>query len=78
MEPSGERLRANAWGPFYVTDTCDACGICASRAPDNFARSWDGTYYAVLQQPESPEEVQAMRGAMQACPRHCIHDDWDA
>lgn len=78
MEPSGERLRVNAWGPFYVTDECDACGICAYCAPDNFARSWDGTYYAVLQQPENTKEVRSMREAMQACPRHCIGDDWDA
>jgi len=78
MQPNGERLRVNAWGPFYVTDLCDGCGICAACAPDNFAAGWDGTYYAVLQQPESKAEVRAMRKAMEACPRHCIGDDWDA
>jgi ferredoxin len=78
MERTGERLRANAWGPFYVTDECDACGICAVSAPENFARSWDGTYFAVLQQPENVREVQAVREAMTACPRQCIKDDWDA
>jgi ferredoxin len=78
MGSSGERLRANAWGPFYVTDECDACGVCESHAPDNFARNWDGAYYAVLQQPASVDEVRAMQDAMRACPRRCIRDDWDA
>lgn len=78
MEPTGERLRVNAWGPFYVTDLCDGCGLCAKHAPLNFLRSWDGTYYAVVQQPENVEEVRAMRKAMEACPLRCIRDDWDA
>jgi len=71
-------LRVNTWGPFYVTDLCDGCGLCAKRAPENFAQSWDGTYYAVVQQPESGEEVGAMYRAKEACPLHCIRDDWDA
>jgi ferredoxin len=78
MVPTGERYRANAWGPFYVTDACDACGICVDHAPENFARSWDATYYVVLQQPETKDEVRAVQRAMEACPRQCIFDDWDA
>jgi ferredoxin len=78
MEPSGERWLANAWGPFYVTDECDGCGICVECAPDNFAQSADGTYYAVVKQPESNDEARATREAMDACPRQCIGDDWDA
>ena len=76
MEPTGERIRVNAWGPFYVTDLCDGCGLCAQHASENFAKSWDGTYYAVAQQPESTDAVQAMLRAAEACPLHCIKDDW--
>jgi ferredoxin len=61
MAPNGERKRTNAWGPFYVTDECDGCGICADCAPDNFAQSWDGTYYTVVQQPETEDMVRETR-----------------
>ena len=78
MGMKGGRRQVNAWGPFYVSDECDGCGICADCAPDNFAESADGTYYAVVQQPERRDEIRAMRQAMDACPRQCIGDDWDA
>lgn len=77
MITMGERLRANSWGRYYVADECDACGICATHAPANFAMNWDGTYYAVLHQPEGAAEQQAVRVAMWACPLHCIRDDGD-
>ena len=77
MESSGERLRANAWGRYYVSDECDACGLCAECAPANFGAAWDGTYYAVAAPPANDAEERAMRDAMAACPRQCIHDDGD-
>ena len=77
MMATGERLRANSWGRYYVTDDCNACGICAGIAPANFARSWDGTYFALLHQPEGAAEQAAVREAMEACPLGCIGDDGD-
>lgn len=75
MSTSLERIRANAWGRYYVTVECDACGVCAVHAPDNIGRSWDGTYYAVAAQPSNGGEDGQMRAALAACPLHCIHDD---
>lgn len=77
MSATGERIRANAWGAYYVADDCDGCGVCLSCAPDNFGRSWDGTYYAVLHQPLGEAEEEAVLKAMAACPMHCIKDDGD-
>jgi ferredoxin len=77
MEPSGERIRANAWGRYYVTGECNSCGLCASCAPDNFGPSWDGTYYAVAAQPANDNEELAVRDAIDACPQRCIKDDGD-
>lgn len=77
MIATAERIRANAWGQYYVTGECDACGICAEHAPYNFAQSWDGTYYAVLHQPMDEGEERAVREAMAACPLRCIKDDGD-
>jgi ferredoxin len=77
MMPSGERLRANAWGRYYVTDECDACGLCEEYAPDVFAPAWDGTYYAIAAQPVGVIEERAVWDAMAVCPRQCIKEDGD-
>jgi len=77
MESIGERIRASAWGRYYVTDECDACGLCAECAPGNFGRSWDGTYYAVAAQPTTDREEREVEQAMATCPLQCIHDDGD-
>ena len=77
MEGSAERIRANAWGRYYVSAECDACGLCAECAPGNFGLGEDGTYYAVAEQPATDRDERAVRDAMAACPRQCIHDDGD-
>jgi ferredoxin len=78
MLATGERIRANTWGRYYVTNGCNGCGLCCYIAPLNFGRSWDGSYYAVAIQPESPAEVVAVEAARDACPQLCIRDDGDA
>jgi ferredoxin len=78
MIASTERLRANAWGRYYVSGECNACGICAACAPDNIGRSWDDAYCAVAFQPADDREELEMRDAMAACPLRCLHDDGDA
>lgn len=77
MITSTERIRANAWGRYYVTGECNACGVCAACAPDNIGPAWDGTYYAVACQPADGREERELQDAMAACPLHCIHDDGD-
>jgi ferredoxin len=72
-----ERLRANAWGRYYVTAECNGCGLCASYAPVSFAAPFDRGYYAVAHQPLGPAEEAAVRTAMLVCPFRCIHDDGD-
>lgn len=78
MSTSAERLRANAWGRYYVTGECNGCGVCAACAPDNIGRSWDRSYYAVAFQPQDEREEREMQDAMNACPLQCLHDDGDA
>lgn len=78
MLATGERIRANAWGPYYVSDECNGCGLCAYAAPLNFAPSWDGTYYAVVAQPGDLTERIDMEAARDSCPLQCIHNDGGA
>jgi ferredoxin len=77
MLATGERIRANAWGPYYVSNECNGCGLCAYIAPFNFSPSWDGSYLGVAAQPDDPAENVAMEDARASCPLHCIHDDGD-
>jgi ferredoxin len=77
MQATGERIRANAWGRFYVTDECDGCGLCSFIAPASFSRSWDGSYYGLAVQPANAAELAAVEAARDACPQLCIHDDGD-
>ena len=78
MGSSGERIRANAWGRYYVTDECNACGVCAVCAPTNMGRAWDDTYLAVALQPIDDRQELEMQDAVAACPLGCLHDDGDA
>ena len=73
-----EPLRANAFGPFYVTHDCDGCGICVEIAPLNFAFSPDHDYCALYAQPIGDCEVELVRQAMAACPLHAVANDGDA
>jgi ferredoxin len=77
MTATGQRLRRNSWGKYYVTDECDGCGVCASCAMLNFESSEDGSYYYVAQQPLEEAEEKAVRRAMAACPLGCIRADGD-
>ena len=77
MITMGRRPRENAEGRYYVSDECDGCGICSDCAPANFELSADATYYYVIQQPYDEEEEQAMRAALEACPRHALRADGD-
>lgn len=70
-----ERIRANAWGKYYVTGECNGCGVCAWCAPQNFGTTFDRAYFAVMHQPVGESEREAVEAAVAACPLHCIHDD---
>ena len=75
MEPSGKRLEDNAPGKYYVTDACDGCGLCFSKALQNFMYSNDSSYYFVYQQPSDEREDADIREAITVCPMDCIKDD---
>jgi ferredoxin len=75
MEGSGNKLADNEPGKYYVTDTCDGCGLCFSRALQNFMYSNDSSYYYVYQQPADEREEADIRDAMSVCPMDCIKDD---
>ncbi len=75
MAPEGKKLSDNEQGKYYVTDLCDGCGLCFSKALQNFMYSNDSSYYFVYQQPTDEREDADIREAMSVCPQDCIKDD---
>jgi ferredoxin len=72
-----DRLRANAFGRFYVTSDCDGCGECVEMAPLHFTYSPDTDYCGVYAQPQWEGEEVLMQRVMAACPRDAVRDDGD-
>lgn len=75
MDGSGKKLEDNAPGKYYVTDTCDGCGLCFSRALQNFMYSNDSSYYYVYQQPVDEREEADIHEAISVCPMDSIKAD---
>jgi ferredoxin len=70
VEP--EKLPNNAPGKYYTTDECDGCAYCASVAPENFEYEKSSNTYYIARQPQSPEEEEFVREAMEDCPVDAI------
>lgn len=72
----GLKTPGNAPGRYYVDETCIASKFCCAVAEKNI-RMGDNFAY-VHRQPETPEEVEACREAINGCPVSAIGDDGDA
>ncbi|UCF37514.1 MAG: ferredoxin [Acidobacteriota bacterium] len=69
------RSEENVEGKFYVDQNCIAAKYCLSVAPENFRIDESGGYAYVCKQPETPEEEEAVRDAVNGCPVSAIGDD---
>ncbi len=65
----------NVPGKYYTDENCTACQLCVSTAPDNFKMTDDDDHAYVYKQPETPEEEEACKEAMEGCPDEAIGDD---
>ena len=63
-------------GKYYVDEnTCLACDTCNYYAPDNFKYDNEiGSSY-VFKQPETPDEEERCRKALEVCAVEAIYDD---
>ena len=75
MASIGKRLEDNEKGKYYVTDSCNGCGLCFSVALQNFMYNNDATYYYIMQQPVDEREEADIIKARSVCPMDCIMDD---
>ena len=70
-----DRLVDNVTGMFYVDDQCIDCDLCRETAPANFKRNDDEAYSYVYKQPETQEEEELCREALDGCPVEAIGED---
>jgi ferredoxin len=75
MADKEDRNKENVAGKFYVDSQCIDCDLCRETAPQNFTRSDDEGYSFVYKQPESDEEREQCREAMEGCPVEAIGED---
>jgi ferredoxin len=75
MADREDRNKENVTGKFYVDSQCIDCDLCRETAPKNFTRSDDEGYSYVYKQPETPEEEEQCREAMEGCPVEAIGED---
>ena len=72
-----ERLAQNVPGKFYVDEQCLVCALCLETAPTTFQKDdAEGVAY-VAKQPETAEELELARKAIEQCPCEAIFDDGD-
>ncbi len=78
MADKNDKVPESVAGKFYVDEQCIDCDLCRETAPDYFARSDDGGYSYVYNQPTTPEGEELCREALEGCPVEAIGDDGDA
>ena len=77
MADAANKYPENVPGKFYVDDQCIDCDLCRETAPANFKRNDDGGHSYVYKQPETPEEEDQCKEAMESCPVEAIGCDGD-
>jgi ferredoxin len=75
MADHENRHPENIGGRYFVDEQCIDCDLCRETAPNNFKRQEDNGYSYVYKQPESDEEEQQCREALENCPVEAIGDD---
>ena len=75
MADSKEKVELNVAGAWFVDGECIDCDLCRTTAPDNFKANEDDGYSYVFKQPESDEEKELCRQALEECPVEAIGED---
>ncbi len=70
-----DKVPGNVAGKFYTDTNCIDCDLCRQTAPENFDRNDDEGFSYVKKQPETEEELQQCRDALEDCPVEAIGDD---
>lgn len=75
MAEKSNKYPENKDGKYYVDKECIACDACVLAAPDNFNMDEEDGHAFVTKQPQSPDEEEACREALEGCPVEAIGND---
>lgn len=75
MADKDNKWESNVPGKYYVDRNCIAAKYCVSVAPEVFSLDESGGHACVVRQPETPEEEEQVRDALNGCPVSAIGDD---
>jgi ferredoxin len=73
MADSSRKTTGNAEGAWFVDESCIACGLCTSDAPENFELGDNAAF--IKKQPEDSDEESACSEAAENCPVQAIGKD---
>ncbi|HQU08609.1 MAG TPA: ferredoxin [Opitutales bacterium] len=62
-------------GKFYVDEQCIDCDLCRETAPNFFTRNDASGHSYVFKQPETQEDAELCREALEGCPVDAIGED---
>lgn len=75
MADKDAKTAENVAGKYYIDDSCGACQVCISLAPDNIQMTDDDDHAFICKQPANDEEIAAMADAIDSCPDDSIGSD---
>ncbi len=75
MSDPTEKQPENVSGKWYVDVNCIDCDVCRETAPNNFTQETSKGYSYVYKQPDSPEELEQCKEALESCPVEAIGED---
>ncbi|OQW51936.1 MAG: ferredoxin [Proteobacteria bacterium SG_bin7] len=78
MPNKNNKFANNVAGKMYVDDSCIACDACVTAAPACFAMDENDGHAYVKKQPNTPEEEERAREAMETCPVEAIGNDGES
>lgn len=78
MADKMDKVPENAPGKYYIDHNCVPCGDCMAEAPMLLQYTKDESKAFFHRQPNTPEEEEAARKAMDMCPSEAIGDDGDS
>ncbi len=75
MADRNDKLPGQAPGAFYVDGQCIDCDLCRQSAATMFDRNDAEGFSFVIRQPETDEEFEQCREALEECPVEAIGND---
>ena len=75
MADKNNKYPENVPGPFYVDRECINCDACVLAAEKHFKIHEEEGYAFVIKQPETEEEKESCKEALECCPVEAIGDD---